>query len=75
MPQIPKNTEALDVWLRFDPADDEEAEAEANVFPDGDGFRADWYLTAVGQVTSRPFPTHEAARSWLASEGFQDFTS
>lgn len=64
----------LDVWLRI-PDGEEESEAEANTFADADWFRVDWHLTTVGLVKSRSFPTHDAARSWLESEGFRDFTS
>lgn len=66
--------DALDVWLKFD-GDDEDAVAEANTFPDGDGYRVDWYLTAVGLVRSVQFDTLEAARAWLTAEGFADFTA
>lgn len=65
---------ALDVWLRF-VGDEEESEAEANTYEDGSGFRVEWYLTAVGLVTSRWFSTQDAARAWLEAEGFQDFTT
>lgn len=65
---------ALDVWLRF-VDDEDESEAEANTYEDGGGFRVEWYLTAVGLVTSRWFPTRPDARAWLEAEGFQDFTT
>lgn len=68
-------TAPLDVWLRFDSPDDEEASAEANVYADGNAFRADWYLTAVGLVKSRSFDTYADARSWLTAEGFSDYSS
>lgn len=70
---MPENA-PLDVWLRI-PDGEDESEAEANTFADGEWFRVDWYLTAVGLVKSRSFPTHDAARSWLEAEGFQDYTS
>lgn len=86
-----RDDDALDVWLRFPDPDCgncgwcedctaefspyDEAEAEANTFPDGDGFRVAWYLTAVGLVTSHHFATYDAAREWLTSQGFQDFTA
>ena len=66
--------EAIDVWFRFI-GDEEETEAEANTYNDGDGYRVEWYLTSVGLVTSRTFATHDEARAWLEQEGFQDFTS
>lgn len=66
--------DALDVWFRFASDDDEETEAEANTYPDGDRFRVEWYLTAVGLVTSRDFDTHADARLWLTAQGFHDFT-
>ena len=76
--------EPLDAWLRvsddedhsdFDPLPDGRYPAEANTYPDGDEFRVDWYLTAVGLVVSEYFPTLEDAHTWLEREGFQDFTS
>lgn len=74
--QVNRDAEtALDVWLRFDSPEDEEAEAEANTFRDGDLYRVEWYLTAVGLVTARSFTTYEAAAAWLTTEGFQDFNS
>lgn len=68
------DTEPLDVWLRH-VGDEEEAEAEANTFRDGDGFRVEWDLTAVGQVTSRWFATRAEATAWLEAEGFEDYSS
>ena len=67
----------LDVWLRFESPEDEEASAEANTFYNQDGsFRVEWYLTAVGQIGYvGPFETHEDARFWLHGHGFADFTS
>lgn len=65
---------ALDVWLRI-PEGEEESEAEANTYRDGDRFTVEWYLTAVGLVTSRTFDTHEEAQAWLTAEGFEDYSS
>jgi len=67
--------EPLDVWLRFISDDDEDAEADAITFRDGDQFRVDWSLTSVGLVTSRWFPTYDEAAAWLTAEGFRDYTS
>lgn len=67
--------EPLDVWFRFDDSDSEYAEAEANTFPDEDGFRVDWSLTAVGLVKSQFFTTREGATAWLEAEGFEDYSS
>lgn len=66
---------ALDVWLRFDPPDSDESEAEANTYEDEGIFRVEWYLTAVGLVKSRSFTTYEQATAWLTTEGFQNFTT
>jgi hypothetical protein len=66
--------QAIDVWLRHI-GDEEEAEAEANTYIDGEGFRVEWYLNSVGLVTEVWFPTYGAARAWLTAEGFQDFTT
>lgn len=65
---------ALDVWLRI-PEGEEESEAEANVYLEGDHFRVEWYLTAVGLVTKVPFLTYQGARDWLESEGFEDYSA
>lgn len=69
--------DALDVWIRFVGEEEEEAEAEANVFSDAEGeYYVQWYLTSVGLVTTEGyFSTHEEAREWLRGAGFQDFTS
>ena len=66
---------ALDVWLRFDTPEDEESSAEANTYEDDGLYRVEWYLTAVGLVTTRSFTTYEEAAAWLTAEGFQNFTS
>lgn len=71
---------ALDVWLRFDSPDDEEATYEANTFKSVDArgvetFTVEWYHNAVGQVTKVSFPTYEAASAWLVAQGYQDFSS
>lgn len=75
----------LDVWLRFDPPDSEECDAEANTYQvpaprgrrydESDDFVVEWYLTAVGLVTKVRFDTYDEARAWLEQQGFQDFTS
>ena len=73
-----RDAEPLDVWLRI-PDDDNpggEADAEANTYRDGDRYRVDWSLTAVGLVKSPPtFATYAAARAWLTGGGFEDFSS
>lgn len=79
---------ALDVWLKFVSCNDDAghvangcdcddvAEYEANTYRSGDGYVVEWYHTAVGScVVPRYFETYEAAREWLESEGFQDFSS
>ena len=65
---------ALDVWLRI-PEGEEESEAEANVYLEGDHFVVKWELTAVGLVTKVPFLTYQGARDWLESEGFEDYSA
>ena len=70
-----ETTHALDVWLKFDSADDEESAYEANTFRTSDGYRVDWYHTAVGQISSQYFATWADARAWLSSQGFSDFSS
>lgn len=64
----------LDVWLRI-PDGGEESEAEANTRRDDDGYRVDWYLTAVGLVKQSPwFADYGQAQAWLEAEGFDDYT-
>lgn len=65
----------LDVWLKFDAPDDDEASHEANTWRTSDGFRVEWCHTAVGQITCEQFPTYALAREWLTGNGYQDFTS
>jgi hypothetical protein len=73
---MPKGKKPLDVWLKFDEPGDEEPSHEANTYLDSLGsYRVEWYNTAVGQVTSRTFTTHEAARRWLEEGGYQDFST
>lgn len=66
--------EALDVWLRI-PKGEEASESEANTYRIEDGYRVEWYHTAVGQVSHRDFDTYDEARAWLQSEGFEDYSS
>ena len=70
-----KSEVALDVWLRFDGDDDDEAEQEANTYATDDGFRVDWSHTAVGQITSVHFGTLAEAHAWLTRNGYADFTA
>lgn len=65
---------ALDVWLRI-PDGEEESESEANTYRIEDGYRVEWYHTAVGVVSHRDFDSYEEAQKFLESEGFQDFSS
>ena len=78
------NTKPLDVWLRssddedhsdFEALPDGRFPAEANTYQVDSGFVVEWYLTAVGLVTSVPFDTYDAARQWLEAGGFQDFST
>ena len=74
---------ALDVWLRFEtsyddatgePYEDEEASHEANTYRDEDGYRIEWYHSAVGLVTRVDFDTLADAYDWYEANGYQDFT-
>lgn len=65
---------ALDVWLRFESPEDEEASHEANTYRDEDGYVIKWYHSAVGLVTTVDFETLADAYDWYEREGFQDFT-
>lgn len=75
-PWPPSNvgTPYIDVWLRI-PEGEDDAEAEANTRRDGDGYRVDWSLTAVGLVKQSPwFADYTQAQAWLIAEGFDDYT-
>jgi len=66
----------LDVWLKFDAPDDEEASHEANTYRTPDGYRVEWSHPAVGLISSSQlFPTYPEACAWLTANGYQDFTS
>lgn len=65
---------ALDVWLRI-PEGEEESEAEANTYQTETGYVVEWYLTAVGLVTSVHFDTLEQAHAFLTREGFVNYSS
>lgn len=72
----PKEREALDLWLKFDDPDDEEASHEANIFLTEDKrFSAEWSNTAVGLITAEVFDTYAAAAAWLTEGGYQDYSS
>lgn len=78
-------TEPIDVWLRVADDDDDHDDfeplpngfwpAEANTFVTEFGYRVDWYLTAVGKVSSVEFDTLADAYDWLECNGFVDFTA
>ena len=66
----------LDVWFKFDEADDEEPAYEANTFKlDEETFVVEWSHVDVGLVHDQTFATYEAAQAWLESKGFLDFSS
>lgn len=69
------NQAPLDVWLKFEDAEDEMASHEANTFETETGYRVDWYLNAVGLVKSVELDTLAAVHAWYEREGFQDFSS
>lgn len=65
---------ALDVWLRFDSPEDEEASHEANTYLTDTGYAVKWYHSAVGFVTTVDFDTLADAYDWYEANGYQDFT-
>lgn len=67
-------TGALDVWLRFESPEDEEASHEANTYLTETGYQIRWYNNAVGLVTCVDFDTLADAYDWYESNGYQDFT-
>jgi hypothetical protein len=79
MPRTNANPEAdpdgaLDVWLRFDSPEDEEASHEANTYLTDTGYAVKWYHSAVGLVTTVDFDTLADAYDWYEANGYQDFT-
>lgn len=66
----------LDVWLRFESDNDDEASHEANTyFNDNTGrYRVEWYSNAVGLVTHEEFDSYFDAQEWLERAGYIDFT-
>lgn len=67
-------TGPLDVWLRFDSPEDEEASHEANTYLTDTGYAVKWYHNAVGLVTTVDFDTLADAYDWYEANGYQDFT-
>lgn len=65
----------FEVWFQFDRDDDEEPRAEANTRMTETGYAIDWYLNAVGLVTTVEFDTLADAYDWYEKEGFQNFTA
>lgn len=65
----------IDVWLKFESPDDEEAAYEANTYRTDTGYRVEWCRSAVGLVTAIDFDTLADAYNWLERENFQDFTA
>lgn len=68
-------TNPIDVWFKFETDTCEEPTHEANTFKTAEGYRVEWYLNAVGQVTNVDFDTLEDAHAWYEREGFQDFSA
>ena len=65
----------MQIWLKFDDENDEEASHAANIFTDGEGARIEWWNESVGPVTTVYKDTVADAEKWLEGAGYQDFTS
>lgn len=65
----------MQTWLKFDHRDDEEPSHSANIFPEDDGARIEWWNEAVGLVTTVYRDTVAEAEKWLEGAGYQDFTA
>ena len=65
----------IDVWLRFDDPEAEEADYEANTFRTPTGFVIEWYHNAVGLVSQHHVTTYAEAEEWYAANGYDDFTA
>lgn len=65
----------MQTWLKFDAPDDEEPTHGANIFPEGDEMRIEWWNEAVGIVTTVHASTIQNAERWLTDRGFTDYTA
>lgn len=65
----------MQIWLKFDAPDDEDASHAANIFDDGDGARIEWWNEAVGLVTTVYRDTVAEAEQFLESAGYENFTA
>lgn len=65
----------MQIWLKFDAPDDEEASHAANIFTEDDGARIEWWNEAVGIVSTVNASSVRNAERWLTDRGFADFTA
>ena len=66
----------MQIWLKFDHPDDEDASHEANIFTNSDGTaRLEWWHSGVGLVTTEHHPDTASAERALESSGYSDFTA
>ena len=65
----------MQTWLKFKNDTDEEPTHTANIFPEDDGARIEWWNEAVGLVTTEYARSVQSAERWLTDHGFTDFTA
>lgn len=65
----------MQIWFKFDAPDDEDPAYTANVFPEDDGARIEWWNEDVGYVYTVNARSIQNAERWLTDRGFSDFTA
>ena len=65
----------MQIWLRFANADDEEPTHAANIYPEDDMARIEWWNEAVGIVYTVHASSVQNAQRWLTDRGFTDYTA
>ena len=65
----------MQIWLKFDAPDDEEASHAANIFTEGDEVWIEWWNEAVGLVSTVNASSVRNAERWLTDRGYIDYTA
>lgn len=65
----------MQIWLKFDAPDDEEASHAANIITENGEVRIEWWNEAVGLVRTVQASSVRNAERWLTDRGYIDFTA
>lgn len=65
----------MQIWLKFDAPDDEEASHAANIITEDGETRIEWWNEAVGLVSTVNASSVRNAERWLTDRGYIDFTA